>query len=206
MRAFLSATVLLACAFGFPRRAVAQTTAPDSLPFRRGQWAVEFPLNKSVGIGFLRFGSNRSALQLDARFLLAKDKSDASDLGSWEESNRSVDVRIGRRVYRPLVPKTAILFSVGVAPGWYRRTYSQTSTSGTFSTLAAGWTAGAFAEVGASYFVTPKLSLGALTGASGFYRFGNARTAYPGFPSRVSKHREYEVAFLSATIVGALYF
>ena len=208
MRELLTVTIVLACVFVPTDRAHAQSEARDTLPFRKGQWAVEFPVNRSVGIGFLRFGSNRSALQLDAQFVVAEDETQTNpaDFASRKETDRSVDIQIGRRTYRPLASKTAMLFSAGVTPGWYRGTYSETSTSGTFSTIATGWSAGVFLEAGASYFVTPKLSLGMLTGASGFYRFGHARTSSPAYPTRVSKHREYQAAVLAATIVGALYF
>lgn len=143
---------------------VAQDTtvaATDSLPFRRGQWAVQFGGGFNfASVGALKFRSPHRAWIVDIRLNGGHSETLASDSGVFLglQSSADVSVRLGSRRYQHLGPKVSSLFTLGALAGYSHRATS--SPAG--KTETNGWQTGLFAELGGSYFVTQRLSFGAV--------------------------------------------
>jgi outer membrane protein with beta-barrel domain len=151
-------SLALAAVFILPATLHAQRNAP-SVPFRSGQWGAEFSAsNDFQSLGMMRFFSPRRALAFDANLDNTSTSIDGSDA---ETSNTSYGLSVGYRMYRPLTSGV-----VGHLTGGLRVNSSSTSiTNGagvTTDNNTRGY--GPFGEIGASYFVTPHLSLGAAYG------------------------------------------
>jgi hypothetical protein len=177
-----------------PTPNVAPSTAIDSLPFRRGQWGAEFGSDDgTVGLGVLRFRSTRTAWQLNASIRADWSKSSAPFDGS--ETHVFVNLHAGPRKYRPLAPAVAAYVGAGLSGGY--------SLSNRSESWRRGWNAGVFGELGAAYFVTRRLSLGARVEASaGHSEFRQASTSFPG----VQRDRHFGIGLSPVRIIGALYF
>ncbi len=197
------ASLLLVASLVMPRHATAQeqpapTAAPsvgvDSLPFRRGQWGAEFGIDDgTVGLGVLRFRSTRTAWQLNAHMAADWSKSTTPFQGS--ETHVFVNLRAGPRKYRPLVQGVAAYVGTGLIGGY---SWSERSDS-----WRRGWNAGVFGELGAAYFVTRRLSLGARVDASASYlEFRQASVSFAG----VQRDRHFSIGLSPVRIVGGLYF
>jgi hypothetical protein len=151
-------SVALAAALLLPATLHAQRNA-SSAPFRSGQWGAEFSAsNDFQSLGMMRFFSPRRALAFDAQLENASTSVDGSDA---ETSNSTYGLSVGYRMYRNVT--TGV---VGHLTGGLRVNSNSTKiTSGAGATTensTRGY--GPFAEVGASYFITPHLSLGAAYG------------------------------------------
>jgi hypothetical protein len=168
----------------------------DSLPFRAGQWGAEFAIDDgTVGLGVLRFRSPRRAWLLDAAFN-AGWSDEESSFGSGNRTNVFVRVRTGPRAYRPIHAASAGYVGIGLTGA-----YSWAGSENEYRRL---WDAGLFGELGALYFVTPHLSLGAQIGLSARYTESRQRLSGPGLP--IDWDRLVSVGVGSVRIVGALYF
>jgi len=150
-------SLALAAALVLPATLHAQRNASSN--FRSGQWGAEFSAsNDFQSLGMMRFFSPRRALAFDAQL----DNSSTSIDGSEAETaNTTYGLSVGYRMYRPLTSGV-----VGHLTGGLRINSSSTSiTNGAGTTTdnnSRGY--GPFGEIGASYFVTPHLSLGAAYG------------------------------------------
>jgi hypothetical protein len=179
-----------------PPNAAPPAAVADSLPFRAGQWGAEFAINDgTIGLGVLRFRSARKAWLLDAS--VGASWSDIESSFSAEHSARSVfaRARAGPRRYRPIATGSAAYLGMGLTGsyGW--------ATSD--DTRAHTWDAGVFGELGAVYFVTRRLSLGAQVEVSGSFSESHRRYSNPpgGF-----RDRRVSIGVRPVRIVGALYF
>jgi hypothetical protein len=165
----------------------------DSLPFRARQWGAEFAIDDgTVGLGVLRFRSARSAWFLDASFLAGWSDRESS-IGNESGNDVFVRGRVGSRTYRPVRAAIASHVGIGVTGGyaWLRRGDYRTHT----------WDAGVFGELGAAYFVTPHLSLGARVEASVLFSEFQRRA-----PDQGWRDRNVRLGVSPVRIVGALYF
>lgn len=168
----------------------------DSLPFRAGQWGAEFAINNgTVGLGVLRFRSARKAWLVDAA--VDASWSDSESLFGGAESGRSVFVRLrtGPRRYRPIATGSAAHAGMGLT-GAYAWAVDGDLRQRT-------WQAGVFGELGAVYFVTRRLSLGAQIEVSA--RYSASRSTSPSYPV-IARDRRFSIAMQPMRIVGALYF
>lgn len=168
----------------------------DSLPFRPGQWGAEFAVDDgTVGLGVLRFRSPRKAWLLDASVSASWFETEA--IFRETESGRSVfvNLRTGPRSYRPLATGSAAYVGTGLtgAYGWI--------ADGNFRQRT--WQAGVFGELGAVYFVTRRLSLGARVELSA--RYTASRVSSPTLPL-VERDRRFSIGMTPVRIVGGLYF
>ena len=157
-RALTAAVTGLCAAVVISTSGRTQSLNGDTLPFRKGQWAVEFPLQESYSITLLRFGSNRHALLVDGVVSITHDKSAADD-DEFDSrlSGQSYRLRIGRRAYRPLAANTAGYFDYGVVPGWSRVASDQLRSDRVdFESNTRTSSLGVFAALGGNYFVTPR--------------------------------------------------
>ena len=138
----------------------------DSLPFHRGQWAAQFAGGAFVSVGFLKFRSQTKALVFDIRVTgghgetLTTDSTGThfSSLGS----SADITARFGWRRYHANGPKVAGHYSFGLLGGFKH----SVGVAPGFRDVSNGFDAGLFGDVGGSYFLTPKFSIGATIGAA----------------------------------------
>ena len=178
------------------------TTSPDSiLPFRRGQWAARFRLSSdAIGLGALRFRSNSSAFLLDGRVFAVRESS-GDAMSGFERVGIDVTLSAGLRAYRPVVARVARYHGAGL-----RTAYSRSDVEPT-DYLSWRVLGGLYGELGATYFVTPHLSLDAGTEAGvNLSRGRDRRGALPGVPDS-ERRTSGIVAWAGGIIVtGTLYF
>jgi hypothetical protein len=177
----------------------ASPAAADSLPFRAGQWGAEFGLDNGVfGLGALRFGSARSAWLLDASFSASWSEQEMSMSEDRETRSTFVGVRTGPRRYRPLGPDVASYAGAGVLGS-----YSWQDANGD-DFRGRSWQAGLYAELGAAYFVTDRLSLGAQASAAAAYYSSYSVSRFETTVERTE--RRLQLSTTRVRIVGGLYF
>lgn len=140
----------------------------DTLPFRRGQWGAEFAVANFAGIGALRFTSPRSAWLLDVQGRIRRESGDTDDPTTVNVVSDSeyAQLRLGWRRYGVLAPRVVRHAGVGVlaSRGANRQQVGAFAVSLPFVPRlekSASTSLGAFAELGAQWMITPKLSLGA---------------------------------------------
>jgi hypothetical protein len=158
IRRLLSTSVLVLV----PALAQAQDprTAPDSLGPRGGSWGAELGIGSGQSATLLRFGSSASALLLGVEVFWIEVSEDAAPFGGAEARTytlANVTGRLGHRWYHSVTRAARPFTSLGLLAGYSR------------DPGGPGWTAGGFAEMGASYFFTPHVSLGAAGGLQAVY-------------------------------------
>ena len=212
MRFWLSAVVAgVSVASALPEVTAAQSQSRDTLPFRKGQWAVEFPIRESYSITLLRFGSNRSAVLVDGAVSAFRQKRDyeGSDQDS-ENENQNFTLRLGRRAYHPITSNTAGFVDFGITPGFTRsKSRNQITPATSTEQTSTGGSLGVFLGVGGSYFITPRVSLGAWSSTQFSYSASKDRlvTHTFGTPNiQEQKSRGYGFSAHTAVITGGIYF
>lgn len=151
----VASTLALAVALALPVALDAQLTTP----FRAGQWGAEFEASDDFeSIGLVRFFSASTALAFNVEFSSGSQEVDDSEA---ENSANAIGVSLGYRMYRPLVSNVAGHLTLG---GLFQRISTSNTTAGGVETENTGRGYGAFGEIGASYFITPNVSLGAAYG------------------------------------------
>lgn len=204
-RLALVSLLLAATLVSSPRVTAQESPAPpnveqpalaiDSLPFRRGQWGAEFGIGDgTVGLGVLRFRSTRTAWQFSANGSADWSKSDPPH-EEFSGSTLFVNLHAGPRRYRPLAAAVGAFVGTGLAAGY---TWWEFNDS-----WRRGWNAGVYGELGGVYFVTRRLSLGALIQAGASY--GEDRGASASLPT-VHRDRTFAIRLSPVRIVGGLYF
>ncbi|HEX4573586.1 MAG TPA: hypothetical protein VH158_00545 [Gemmatimonadales bacterium] len=165
----LLVSILLSCA---PVLLSAQATpAPDTLPFRTGQWAAQFSGGAFASLGFLRFTAPTRAWLVD--FVLsgghAHDQSRVNDslVSDGFRSNAFVTARLGRRFFQSRGKSVLTAQTVGVLAG-FSHSCDGNTLQGTY--CDNGWTAGVFGELGGAYLITQRFSIGGSAGASFTYQ------------------------------------
>jgi hypothetical protein len=154
-----------------PVTARSQSAAPSdssALPFRAGQWGAEFALGSYSSAGFVRFREpNRAWVgTIGGQY----QRSSRGDLAGDRTFTR-LDLTVGHRWFRPMLPAVSQFVSIGAVAGWQRTeiptpfTLLPDQTTGTVSFRNSSLLAGVVADVGAQWMVIPSLSLGAKWGA-----------------------------------------
>lgn len=150
-----------------------ERVAPD---FRVGQWGAQFIASSNfVGAGVLRFRSPQTAWTLDGTVAIStssnSQQSPSFRVGDF--SSASASTRLGLRRYGEPHGPIRSFYGAGVHAG-FGRTSSEAAQLVGYPPLKQTMTfyrAGAFGEVGASYFVTSHLALGARgVGMAGYNR------------------------------------
>ena len=184
-----------------PMCLAAQETSGDTSGFHSGQWGVQVGTSGSlVNVGILRFSSPRSAWMLLVDFSGQFLNGSQTSAGTTTDANErfvNVLVGVGKRFYQAPRHKVRSFQSIGVAGSYQDQKQNFSGTPYRFGT----WSAGPFAEVGAGYWVTPNLSLGATGTASAGY--SHRKTESGG--SNLSENGWYVSAFRVFLAVG-LYF
>ena len=147
------------------------TTPPDSQPFHRGQWAMQFGGGANLfNLGALHFTSPTSALLLDVEFLaiiVNGEHRDFSGTTPSEDKLTQLNLRLGRRSYRTPRGRIVSFHSLAVEGGYYGRLLDYQFGR----QRVRQWNAGLYWEVGAAYRATPSLSLGGNASVSGGYMY-----------------------------------
>jgi len=182
---------------------IAAQAPSDTLPFRRGQWGVQFrPSTDAAGLGALRFRNRSSAWVVDVRAYV----NDSWTFGGGER--RSIgsggDFRAGLRRYRLAAPRVARFFTIGGTGGY--TVNRQTSEGYPDQQLLSG-SVGVYGDVGAAVFVAPYFSLGASTQAS-LMATGDryVYTATPTSPRSETRRAGWWAGFGGITVLATLYF
>jgi hypothetical protein len=191
LRRLLSASALVLA----PALALAQepATVRDSLGPRAGSWGAELGIGSEQSATLLRFRSPTSALVLGVELFWLEVNEDASAFGGPSDRTYSVanlTAQLGNRWYRSVTQAARPFTSLGVLAGYAR------------DPGGPGWTAGAFAEIGASYFFTPHVSLGAAGGLQVAY----ARFKQEFVPGTTVSRRTVGVRASAVQLLGAVYF
>jgi hypothetical protein len=109
----------LVCTMMMVPMAPAAAQQADSLPFRKGQWGVEFNAGDFGGLGALRFSKPNTAWLIDVqgRFTRENNGSDQTTTPGFfrlETDQDILQLRLGWRRYAPLVPRVVRHVGVGV--------------------------------------------------------------------------------------------
>ena len=185
----------------YPTFAGAQARA-DSLPFHRGQWGVEFPIESSVGAGFMRFTSHENAIFLHPRVEFRGTEVITPGFSTRSEESMLISLAVGPRAYSHLAERVIGFFTFGVEPSWALSRFTQRYHDNVGNYLSSWRTLGfgVFGEVGGDYMVTAHLSVGA--------RIGFKASRYRLFPkgTTTSVTTGSDVELSGSRITGALYF
>lgn len=139
-----------------------QSAPTDTLPFHRGEWAAQFAGGGNfTSLGFLKFRGPKQAFVLDTRVGAGHSEQLRTDSTgthlSAAEWHATLSLRFGWRRYHAVGPKVAAHHSLGLLAGF---SHSVTRFPGARS-ISNAWNAGVFGDIGGSYFLTPRLSVGA---------------------------------------------
>ena len=140
-----------------------QDIPPDSLPFRRGQWAVQFVGSLSVAVGVLRFRSPTSAWVVLPSVSGGHSESFDGDTLTSINSQANLDVRLGLRSYRRLGSRVLGYHTLGVQLGF---DHSVLASPFLGTSSSNGFDAGPYVDVGSTYRVTTYLGIGVNAAAS----------------------------------------
>jgi hypothetical protein len=180
-----------------------QSPPPDSLPFHRGQWAGQFAGGLNfASAGLLEFRSPKQALVIDIRVEGGHGEDLITDSAGphWGGLGSHADVSLwfGWRRYHSAGSRVAAYHSWGLLAGFTHRVEVDPG----FRHIANGWSGGVFGDFGGSYFLTPRLSLGATMTAAIRYSEVYAQ------PSGSGKRRTWgiDAAAPGLGFVAVLYF
>jgi len=173
----------------------AQQASHDSMP-HAGTWAAEVFLGNAVsGASVLRFHSPKLALLFGAEFSLSHVGESDGIPQALSGTTTNVAARLGLRSYRG--SSTNRLRPV--VGGGLRNSYSKTPN-------VQLWSAGAYGELGAMYFLTPHISLGGTGELQASY---GERKQTIFFASGTSQSTKQDVVTASASLMRvmlAVYF
>ena len=141
----------------------AQDIPPDSLPFRRGQWAVQFVGSLGAAVGVLKFRSPASAWVVLPSVSGSHSESFDADTITGIVSAATVNVRFGLRTHRRLGSRVVGYHTVGVQLGLDHRVQASPVFG---SSSSNGLDAGPYVDVGSTYRVTTYLGIGVNAAAS----------------------------------------
>jgi len=189
------ALLVLAGLLSIPTPGCAQTG--DSLAFHKAQWGTEFNFGFGfVAAGVLYFTSPTHAFLLDIGTGYARSSGSARS-GAYSASAVSVATRVGTRAYRAFGRRLYRLTTVGVSVAYSRNE----STQDTLRFNSEGIGAGLFADLGATWLVTPHLGIGAKAGATITY----TRATFTGSFGSGSENR-LRISVGDVALVGQVYF
>lgn len=184
-----------------PLTLAAQESSLDTAGFRAGQWGVQVGTSGSLmNVGILHFSSPRSAWLLRVDFFGQFLNGSQTTLGTTSDANErlvEVGLGVGKRFYQAPRHKVRSFQSIGVAGSYLDQKQNLGGSPFTFST----WSAGPFAEVGAGFWITPNLSLGATATANAGYSHRKNDS-----PSNTLSENGWFVSGVNVFLVVGLYF
>ncbi len=182
-----------------------QAQTADSTTFRAGQWGAEFAMGGFSSLGVLRFSTPRRAWigAVTGRLENVERESDPSSppfppFGfAFERSG--IDLSLGHRWYRDIAPRVQQHVTLGALISGARQNRVAPRQADVSENSVGG---GAFADLGAIWMVTQKLSLGAAWNA----QLVLGRTTTNGLPEQRQTTTSTTLSLGQVTIRGALYF
>jgi hypothetical protein len=195
-----------------PTHARAQSSgrpaAPDTLPFHAGQWGVEGGVFGSGGnVGALRFLTRATAIAINASAAYGSFTTDRPGIvgagASTSTSSTTVGATLGVRHYAAAGGPIAGFLGGGLVTDYTRRSADPGGGSGHTTGV------GGFAELGASYFVSTHLALGAAYGVTALHRSGtDVSTVFSSgaVSTFESQTRGWTVATGGVRITASLFF
>lgn len=201
----LPATCVFLCALvPVPSAGAQQAAAParpaaPTLPFRAGQWGLEFALNgmNAYSVGAVRFTSPTRAWVLDVRvngevnrqerWSTAVDSVDPALPPTFDydiiQQEGGMSLLVGRRAYKGLSSRAARTLGIGATGGFSYREYL---TGGRRVNTVKGWNGGLEGALGGIYLVTPSLGLsGTLRLGASYQRLESGDDEYGARDQRV---------------------
>jgi hypothetical protein len=161
---------------------------------RAGVWAAELGAGQGLSATLLRFRSPRTAWLLGLDGFFAQSRQEATDpfTGTSTETVTQVSLvaSLGVRRYRPTQTALRPFTSIGLLG-------AITRFDG-----ARGWDAGAFGELGASYFFSQHLSLG----AAGQLQLSYGERRGPVAPGFAQETRTIMLGVSAVQLLAAVYF
>lgn len=140
--------------------------------FRAAQWGAQFTVSSGFyGAGVLRFRSPNTAWTLDGTASVGMNSVEFEGSDSRDLSGASASVQAGLRRYDAPHGAIRTFRGAGLLAGLSRDRLWGEGSPGVpgQEQKTSGYRAGAFAELGANYFVTPHLALGARGVATATY-------------------------------------
>ena len=178
-----------------PAAGSAQTS--DSVLFHRGQWGTEFSISAGfAAAGLLYFTSPGRAFLVDLGTDYSHDSRTLAGVGASSE-DVGVVIRLGTRGYRSFGRRLYRLATVGVSFNYSWHTFTQD----TLRITSQGVGGGVFADIGATWLVTPHLGLGAKVGVAATY----TRATFSS-PGGSGSDDRFGVSAGHVALVGQLYF
>ena len=217
MRSRLSAVVARLCVLVVAAPSLgAQSPAGDTLPIRRGQWAIEFPVQATYSLGLLNFLGRHTALVLDGSAHVAGENREVLYAGTsgarqrLETDDHTMTLKIGLRRYHQVAPKAAGFYQFGVSPSYVYERYRYIYPDGYRNeSMRSTYSVGAFFGVGGTYFITPRVTAGMITNTQLAYRRHSDRnksTSPVSQSESKASGRGFAFSVTSPMIVAALYF
>ena len=195
-------------ALSFSMAYVQSPSPADTIPFRRGQWALQFTAGSTFGsLGALRFASPRKAWLLDLR-VDGGHSHDHVTIPTGPTTDTTLDrfdswanatLRVGPRYYTARGTRLVSFAGVGVIGGF---THYADGEEGGSAWERNGWTAGVFGDLGATYLVSPRLGLGGTATLSAAYSRWTSR----GSGGARSRRWNYRITGPALSLVATLYF
>jgi len=148
-----------------------EVTAPDSLLFRDGQWAMQFGGGSSLfSLGLLKFTSPKSAwlLDFDVSAVLVNGTFTSGVSGTSDANERDTNgfVRLGKRSFHKPRGKVVPFHSFAAEWGYQNSTFD---LGGGARQMVNQWNAGLYFDVGGVYRLSPSFSVGGNASVSGGY-------------------------------------
>lgn len=157
----------------------AQQGDTTAVPFRPGQWGSQFSFDgQFVSAGFLRFRSPTAAWVLDGGLSIERVSVEDDEVADDRDvANDAFFLQLGHRRYGPVAARVNSYRGFGVFGSAYRD--EQPQFGGPQQLEQTGGQAGAYAELGATWMVTPHLGLGAGAQVNASYRWSEYRITAP---------------------------
>jgi hypothetical protein len=176
--------------------AFAQSPTGDSLPFKKGQWAIESSIAYG-SLGVIRFFSPRSAMVVGISSYVFGEKNRDDDETENFFGFSNLGVQVGPRIYRPVSGNAATFLSTGltVSHRTQRQSYRRESS------MSYGIMGGA----GGAYFPGRRLSVQVMVTSTASYLFGKTDFEDNTFASDFTT-RGYSITPLSADVSATFYF
>lgn len=211
----ISTTIVLAAPAGAqqaPATPERQDAAATGLPFRGGQWGMDFGISggNTYRIGAVRFTSPRRAWILDGRISGSINRreiladGDTTGAGYVFDENvinqgGSASLLVGRRAYRAIGARAmrTLSFAIGGGAG-----YGEHLADGRRVSSGVTWNGTAEGALGGHFRVTPSLALGATLRLGATYLMSEQR-ASSGYRQRV---QQLDVGLGTSDLVLSLFF
>jgi hypothetical protein len=171
---------------------------PDTTPFHRSQWGVDFQIGGGfASAGAIHFTSSTRALAFDITGQYRYSSATETTAGSAHGDAVNTTVSLGSRSYHAMGAHVVRWTTLGLSVLY---SYQQ-STQDSVTAKDEGVGGGVFANLGATWLVTPHLGLGAQWQANATYTHYATTGPYGSGSSNA-----VTVGFARITLTGQIFF